>query len=150
MPTLADNKQARFNYETLQEFEVGLELLGHEVKSVRAGQIKLKGAFVRVVGGELWLLNAFIQKYARASVGVADYDPTRSRRLLVRKKELVKLSAASLTKGLTIVPLSVYTRGRFIKMKIAIARGRRQFEKREVLKQRDVDREIRSSLKLNK
>lgn len=147
MPTLAENKQARFDYELLENFEAGLKLSGQEVKSARSGQMKLSGAFVRVVGGEAWLLNAHIPKYAAASVGVVDYDPTRTRKLLLSSKELKKLADAQMTKGLTIVPVSVYTAGKFIKIKIAIARGKKQFEKRESIKKRDVEREMRSAMK---
>lgn len=150
MSTLAENKAARFNHEILDEFEAGLKLTGQEVKSVRAGQMKLKGAFVRVVGGELILLNAHIPRYARASVGVEGYDPTHTRTLLVNKKEMQKLLEAQSTKGYTIVPISVYTRGRFIKIKIAVARGKKEFEKKESIKKRELDREVRAALKQRK
>ncbi len=149
MPTLADNKFARRDYEILDEVETGLELLGIEVKPIRGGQMKLKGSFVKIVGGALVLINGFIPKYDKAAGGsvAVTYDPYRTRRLLVHKKELRKLSDALDTRGYTLVPLSVYTRGRLIKLKVAIARGRKTHEKREVLKQRDIERDIRRELK---
>lgn len=148
MSTLTINKTARANYEILDELEAGLGLLGHEVKSVRNDAMRLKGAFVKIVGGKLALLNAYIPKYEKASAAVvAGYDPYRSRMLLVSRKELVKLSRALEIEGRTLVPLSVYTSGRYIKVKIAVARGRRAFEKKEKIKERDVEREVRRALK---
>lgn len=147
MPTLSENKQARLDYESLQEFEVGLELLGHEVKSIRGGYMKLKGAFVKIIGGQLVLLNAFIPKYEKATVGVASYDPYRTRRLLVNQKELKKMFTALETKGYTLIPRAVYTKGRLIKLSVAIARGRKQHEKRDVLKKRALDRDLKRDLK---
>jgi SsrA-binding protein len=149
MPTLSDNKFARRDYEVLNEVEAGLELLGMEVKPIRAGQMKLKGSFVKIVGGALVLINGFIPKYDKAAGGTeaATYDPYRTRRLLVHKKELKKLSDALDTRGYTLVPLSVYTRGRLIKLKVAIARGRKTHEKKDILKQRDIDRDVRRELK---
>lgn len=148
MPTLADNKWARRDYEILNELEAGLELLGIEVKPVRAGAMKLKGAFVKTVGGGLALVNAFIPRYEKASAATAaGYDPSRTRRLLVSRKEMMKLARALETEGRTLVPLSVYTSGKYIKVKVAVARGRRAFEKKEVLKRRDVERDIRRELK---
>lgn len=147
MPTLAVNKQARFEYEILDQLEAGLELLGPEVKVVRAGGMKLRGTFVKVVAGGLVLLNSFIPKYEKATVGMATYDPYRTRRLLVNKKELKRISDALDTRGVSAIALEVYTRGRYLKIKIATARGRKTHEKREVLKKRDVDREIKRELK---
>lgn len=149
MPTLSDNKFARRDYEVLDEVEAGLELLGMEVKPIRAGQMKLKGSFVKIVGGALVLINGFIPKYDKAAGGSAAvaYDPYRTRRLLVHKKELKKLSDALDTRGYTLVPLSVYTHGRLIKLKVAIARGRKTHEKKDVLKQRDIERDVRRELK---
>lgn len=147
MPTLAENKQARLEYEILDDVEAGLELLGHEVKSVRGGFMKLKGSFVKIVGGQLVLLNAFIPKYEKASVGVEGYDPYRTRRLLINSKELKKMHDAIDIRGFTLVPLSIYTKGRLIKLKVAVARGRKTHEKRDVLKKRDIERDTRRALK---
>ncbi|MCX6781350.1 MAG: SsrA-binding protein SmpB [Candidatus Magasanikbacteria bacterium] len=147
MPTLAENKQARRDFEILDEIEAGLVLSGQEVKSVRAGFGKLRGAFVKIVGGQLVLLNAFIPKYEKATVGVATYDPNQTRVLLVHKKELKKIFDAIETRGCAVIPISMYTRGRVIKLKIAIARGRKTHEKKEVLKQRDINREMQRDLK---
>ncbi len=147
MPTLAMNKQARFEYDILDELEAGLALEGQEVKSIRAGHMKLRGAFVKLVGGELVLLNAFIPKYMPAITGTTVYDPNRTRNLLVNKKELKRLADTLDTRGTSIIPLSVYTRGRYIKIKIAVARGRKIHEKRAVLKERDIARDARRELK---
>ncbi len=148
MPALAENKTARRDFDVLNEFEAGLELLGVEVKPIRAGQMKLRGAFVKIVGGELVLINAFIPKYEKAAGGaLAVYDPYRTRRLLVNKKELMKMFDAFETRGFTLVPLQIYTRGRLIKLKVAIARGRKTHEKKEILKQRDIARDARRELK---
>ncbi len=148
MPTLAENKFARREYDVLDEVEAGLELLGVEVKPVRAGQMKLKGSFVKIVGGNLVLLNAFIPKYTKATGGVAEkYDPYRTRALLVHKKELKKIFDMVEQRGGTIIPLSVYTRGRLIKIKVAVARGRKMHEKKEILKQKDIARDAEREAK---
>lgn len=148
MPTLAVNKSAQADYEILTELEAGLSLLGHEVKSVRGGAMRLKGAFVKIIGGHVMLVNGYIPKYEKANgPTVAAYDPYRSRQLLVSRKELLHLQRALETEGRTLVPLSVYTAGRYIKVKIAVARGRRAYEKRAAIKRREVERDIHRELK---
>ena len=144
---LTENKKARLNYEILEEFEAGLELLGGEVKSLRAGQGKLEGAHVIVRGGEAYLVGAHIPPYQPANASNAAYDPARSRKLLLKKGELAELIGYEGQKGLTIVPLRVYNKGRNLKLAIAAARGRKKFDKREVLKKRDTEREMRRTLK---
>ncbi len=146
MPTLAQNKKALFDYDILEKIEAGLELSGAETKSAKAGNISLKGAFVTFHGDEANLTNANISKYGAAGPQ-SDYDPTRSRRLLLHKKQINYLRGKALEQGLTIVPISVYTRNRFIKLEIAVARGRKQYDKREVIKKRDLDKEVKRSLK---
>lgn len=148
MPTLAENKWAHRDYEVLNEVEAGLELLGAEVKPVRAGQMKLKGAFVKIVGGRLVLLNAFIPRYEKAAGGTLGApDPYRTRALLVHKKELRKIFDVVEQRGAAIIPLSVYTRGRLIKLKVAVARGRKTHEKKDLLKRRDIARDVARELK---
>lgn len=139
------NKKAFFDYEILKRFTAGIELLGAEVKSVRAGKMTLQGAFIVARGGEAYLVGAYIPAYQPKNAP-ADYDATRTRKLLLSKDELEELKTAESTKGLTIVPLSVYNKGRFLKLDLAIARGKKQFDKRQAIKKRDVEREISRKL----
>lgn len=143
---LVEHKKARLNYEVLEEFEAGLELLGGEVKSLRAGQGKLEGAHVVVRGGQAYLVGAHIPPY-QAKNTPSDYDPDRSRRLLLHKRELAELLGYEGQKGLTIVPLRVYNKGRTLKVLVAAARGRKLHDKRQALKERDTKREIQRTLK---
>jgi SsrA-binding protein len=145
MTTFANNRKARYDYELLEKFTAGLELLGTEVKSARAGKVHLAGAFVVVRGGEAFLVGAEIPAYQPKNAPT-DYDPTRERKLLLAKTEIAKLREADSTKGLTIVPLSVYNRNRFLKLDLAIARGKKKFDKRQAIKKRDTEREINRSL----
>ena len=138
----AENKKARFNYEILERYEAGIELLGTEVKSVRGGKMSLEGAFVIVRGGEVYLLGANIPAFQEKN-SPKDYDPMRNRKLLLTKKEISGLSDKETNKGLTIVPLSVYNKNRKIKVEVAVAKGKKKFDKRETLKKRDTEREIR-------
>lgn len=146
MPKLAENRKGLFDFEILERYEGGLVLHGHEVKSVRHGGMKLKGAYVTMRGGEVWLLGAHIQKYTKAGT-LEHYDPDRIRKVLLRKRELKSLAGKLEQKGLTLVPISVYTKGSKIKIEVGLARGKKQFEKKEKIKRRDLDREIRRSLK---
>ena len=144
--SLIEHKKARLNYEVLEEFEAGLELLGHEVKSLRGKQGKLEGAHVIIRGGQAYLVGTHIPPYQAANTP-KEYDPARSRRLLLTKKEIVTLAGAERQKGLTLVPLRVYNKGRKLKVLVAIARGRKKYDKRAVLKKRDTQREMRRTLK---
>lgn len=139
--TLADNRKALYDYEILDKFQAGLVLTGQETKSVKSGHLSLKGAHVTFHDGDAYITNAHITKYKQAG-NLPDYDPTHSRRLLLRKKEIRYLQEKLQEKGLTIIPLTVYTKNRFIKMEIAIARGKKQYDKREAIKKRDTAREI--------
>lgn len=141
------NRKANFDFEILERFEAGLELLGFEVKAVRAGQGSLEGAHVTVRGGEAFVVNLHIPPYQVANTP-KDYDPYRVRRLLLTKGEIEKLAKAESQKGLTIVPFSVYNKGRKLKAEVNIVRGRKKFDKRDVLKKRDTDREIRREHKV--
>lgn len=143
---LIEHKKARLDYEILEELEAGIELLGHEVKSLRARHGKLEGSHIIVRAGEAYIVGMNIPPYQVSNVP-KDYDPDRSRRLLLTKKELVSLTGYDDQKGLTIVPISVYNKGSKLKVKIAIARGRKKYDKRAVLKKRDTDRDIRRTLK---
>jgi SsrA-binding protein len=143
---LIEHKKARFDYEILEEFEAGIELLGGEVKSLRARHGKLEGSHIIIRGGEAYIVGMSIPAYQPANTP-KDYDPEHSRRLLLTKKELGQLATADGQKGLTIVPISVYNKGSKLKMRVAVARGRKKYDKRDVLKQRDTKREIERTLK---
>lgn len=146
MPTYATNKHARFDYEILDTFEAGLVLSGQEVKSIRGKQINLKGSFISFHKNEAFLTNAHISKYKYAGT-LENYDPTQSRKLLLGRKDIDKLRGKSEEKGLTIVPLSVYTRGSKIKVSIGVAKGKKKHDKRETIKKRDQDRDLRRAKK---
>ena len=140
---LAENRKAFFDYEVLKRFTAGIELLGSEVKSVRAGKVSLQGAFVALRGGEAFLLGADIPPYQPKNAP-SEYDANRARKLLLSSDELAELAEAEHAQGLTIVPLSVYNKGRFLKLDIAIARGKKKYDKREAIKKRDQLREASS------
>lgn len=146
MPTLAVNKRARFDYDILEKFEAGLVLSGAEVKSVRQGSASLKGAFVTFRGDEAFLTNATIPRYKFSSPEIP-YDSSASRKLLLKKKEIAYLTGKKTEDGLTIVPLSLYTSGRTIKVELGIGRGKKRHDKRETIKRRDTNRDIRRKLK---
>jgi len=146
MSYLAENKKAFFDYEILEKIEAGLSLTGQETKSAKNGQVSLKGAFVTFHGPSAFITNMNIAKYAAAGP-LPEYDPTRSRPLLLRKKEIDYLRGKALEQGLTIVPLRVYTKNCFVKIEIAVARGKKRFDKRETLKKRDAERETRRAMK---
>lgn len=146
MKSLAYNKKASFDYEILEKFEAGIELLGHEVKSVKTGHISIKEAFVTIKGNELFLTNALIPPYAPAGK-LKDYNPTRSRRLLLHKDQIKKLIGKARTEGLTLVPIQVYTRRRFLKLEFALGKGKRKIDKRQKIQEREENRKIKRVLK---
>jgi len=143
------NKNAHFSYEILDAFEAGLVLLGHEVKSIKSGQMSLKGAYISLTHEpkpELFLVNAHVSPYKNAGP-LPDYVPTRPRKLLLDKRTINSLIGKLEQKGLTIIPLKVYTKRNLVKIEIGLARGKKLYEKKESIKKRDVDREIRRTLK---
>lgn len=146
MPALIQNKKAYFDFEIIEKFEAGIELLGFEVKALRLGKGTLIGAYVSLRVGEVYLVNADIPPYQPQNTP-KDYDSKRERRLLLTKKEIGKLSSIEKEKNLTIVPLSVYNKGRNLKLEIAIVRGKKKIDKREIIKKRESDREIERTLK---
>lgn len=146
MPTLALNKKAQHDYDFLEMYEAGLILNGAEVKSIRDGQVQLKGSYLMVQNGELWIRNMHVSRYKKMS-GEEAYDPIRDRKVLVHKRELRKLALKREAEGLTLVPISVYTKGDLIKLSFALARGKKKHEKRESIKKRDVARDIREEMK---
>lgn len=139
------NKRAYHDYSILSAFEAGLKLSGAEVKSVKGGRMSLEGSFVRVVGSEIYLVNAqiFPYPYARPE----GYDPRRTRKLLMHKKEILNLKLKSEADRLTIVPLECYNSHGLVKLKIGLAKGKREYEKREKLKKRDIERDISRVMK---
>ena len=146
MAYYAENRKARFNYEILEKYEAGVELLGVEVKSVRGGKMSLEGAFVIVRGGEAFLINSNIPPF-QVNNSPKDYDPLRNKKLLLTKKEINTLTGSERNKSLTIVPISVYNKGRKIKVEIALVKGKKKHDKRETIKKRETDREIRREYK---
>lgn len=143
---IASNDRARYDYSILDTHEAGLVLSGQEVKSAKTGHMKLRGAHVAFHRGEAFLLGSHIAKYPKAGP-LPEYDPERSRKLLLRKPELAKLRGKLEEDGLTIVPIRAYLKAGRIKIEIGVARGKKQFEKRESIKKRELDREIRNRLK---
>ena len=144
--SLIYNKKAGMDYEIMESFEAGIELLGLEVKSLRKNQGSLLGANVTVRGGEAFITASNIPAYQEKNTP-KEYDPKRNRRLLLTKAEIQKLAALEAKKGLTIVPISMYNKGKKIKVQVAIVRGKKKFDKREDIKKRDTDREIRREFK---
>lgn len=146
MSEITSNKKAHFDYQILETYEAGIELLGHEVKSVKTGHINLAGSFAVIRGGEAYLLNATIPPY-QAKNAPADYDPLRTRKLLLHKSEIKELIGKSAQKGLTIVPLKVYTKRSRIKILLGLAKHKKKADKRETIKKREAEREVRRTLK---
>ncbi len=146
MANLITHKKAHLEYEILEEYEAGLELLGHEVKALRAGHGKLEGAHVIIRGGEAYIVGMSVPAYQPSNTSVS-YDPARTRRLLLTQKELASLAGAEKQKGLTIVPISVYNKGRHLKIRIALAHGKKLRDKREDLKKKSVKRDMERTLK---
>ena len=146
MPTLATNKRAHFDYELQDKYEAGLVLSGAETKSSKLGHISLKGSFVTIHESELYLTNATISRYPFSDPKIA-YDPTRSRKLLVKKSEIKSLIGKLHVKGLTLVPLRVYTKRRLIKLEFAVARGKKAHDKRSDIAKSESKRNIERALK---
>ena len=143
---MADNRKARFDYEILETLSAGIELLGLEVKSLRAHSANLEGSYITIRGDEAFLCQMSIPPYQAANTPI-DYDPMRVRKLLITKKEIQKLANEGEKQGLTIVPIKVYNKGTKVKIEVAIVRGKKKFDKRESIKKRETDREIRRTLK---
>ena len=146
MPTYANNRKAFHNYSIEDQIEAGLVLAGHEVKSIRGGQASLDGAYVTIRGGEAFLRNAYIGKYKQAS-NLEGYDESRERKLLLHKNELLRLQSKTKEKGLTLIPLQIYTSKRRLKLKIGLGRGKKQFDKRDAIKKKENKRKIERVLR---
>jgi len=147
MPTLAINKKAKFDYEMLETFEAGLVLTGQEVKSARLGQISLSGSYIVIdKQRNVNLLNATISAYKMAGP-LPDYDPNRTRKLLLHAREIDYLTGKTQHSGLTLVPLSLYTKNNKIKLEFALAKGKKKADKRQTIKERETKKEIQRALK---
>jgi SsrA-binding protein len=142
---IADNRKARFDYNILEIYKVGLILKGSEVKSIRLGRANLQDSFGRVEKGEIWIYGMHISPYFSAEK--SKLDPVRPRKVLLNKKELVKLSGKVSEKGLTIVPLKLFFDGDWAKLEIALAKAKKKYEKREVLRSRAIKKEVEGALK---
>jgi len=142
---IARNRRARYEYEILDTFEAGIALLGPEVKSLRAGKASLAEAYATIRGGEAFLVNAHFSPYEQA--GRANPDPLRERKLLLHKREIARLASRVAEKGLTLVPLQLYfVRGR-AKLELALARGKRRYDKREAIRRREQDRDLQRAVR---
>ncbi len=142
---IATNRRARYVYEILDTFEAGIVLLGPEVKSLREGRANLSDGYAAIRGGEVFLVNAHISPYRQA--GRQNPDPRRERKLLLHRSEIGRLSGRVTERGLTLVPLSLYFENGRVKVELAIARGKKLRDKREAIRQRDHEREVRRALR---
>ncbi|MEW5877794.1 MAG: SsrA-binding protein SmpB [Acidobacteriota bacterium] len=145
MKVLAQNRKARFEYEFLERFVAGIALTGSEVKSVRDGRVNLQDGYVAFENGEAFLVNVHIAPYANA--GYAGHDPLRPRKLLLHKREIKRLWGKVQEKGLTLIPLAIGLEGNWIKVELALAKGKKVHDKRETLKRRELDREAEAAMK---
>ena len=143
MQILANNKKAYFDYFIEEEYEAGLELKGTEVKSIKMTKVSIKESFIRIIKNEPFIMGMFITNYSFGNIN--NVNETRVRKLLLHKKEIKKLEEKSKLLGYTIVPLSVYNKNGIIKVKIALARGKKNYDKRESIKKRDLSREIKNN-----
>ena len=145
MTVIITNKKAFFDYQLFERFEAGISLIGSEVKSIKNGQASLKGSFITLKGNELFLTNAHVPAYQKPNIG--DYEPTRSRKLLLKKSEIRSLIGKLRSPGLTLVPLRLYTKKRLIKLEFAVAKGKKQFDKRESIRKKEDKRKVERNLK---
>jgi len=147
MKVLADNKKAYYNYEILEKFEAGISLVGQEVKSLKTRGVNLAGSYVVIKNNEVLWIGAKIPAYQPKNAP-SNYNPERSRKLLLRKKEIKYLIGKTKQKGLTLIPLRIYTKDEKIKLEFGIGKGLKKLDKRELIKKRGVEREIQKALKL--
>jgi SsrA-binding protein len=143
--SIAENRKAFHDFHLLETFEAGLVLLGTEVKAIREGRVNLRDSFARVEGNEVYLYNVHISPYSHR--GYADHEPLRRRKLLLHRAEIRKLIGKTVVKGMTLVPVRLYFKDGRVKVAVSLAKGKKEFDKRETLKQREVDRETRAAIK---
>jgi len=144
--TVATNRKALHEYHILESYEAGIALTGTEIKSVRAGNVSLAEAYVKPEKGEMWLLNAHIARYDAS--GPFSHDPVRPRKLLLHRKQIRLMAADVKTKGLPLIPLRMYIKDSLAKLEISLARGKKQYDKRDAIAKRDSSREIDRTLKM--
>ena len=142
---IAENRKAFHDYHVLDTWEAGMVLLGTEVKSIREGRVNLRDSYARVEKGEVWLYNVNISSYSHR--GYADHEPLRQRKLLMHREEIRKLIGKTTEKGMTLVPVRMYFRKGRVKVAIGLAKGKKDYDKRETIKRREIDRETRSAVK---
>lgn len=145
MPSYAKNKKAFHDYHILEEYEAGIVLTGEEVKSIKDSQVNLKGAFVDVFNEEAFANQIHVSRYKQSSN--FNFDPLRKRKLILHKKEIIKIAQYVHEKGVTAIPLELFSKGGLIKLKIGICRGKKLYDKRDVLKKRDQEIDIKRQLK---
>lgn len=144
---IAQNRKARYEYAILDTVEAGIVLKGTEIKSIRAGRINLKDGYASVREGEIWLYNVHISPFEQGNQ--FNHDPLRPRKLLMKKKQIDSLIGETKQGGITLIPLKVYIKNGFAKVLIGLAKGKKQYDKRETIKRRDQDRELRRAVKDN-
>lgn len=143
---VASNRRASFDYHLLDRFEAGIELTGTEIKSIRNHNVSLQKSYIQARGSELWLVDAHIAPYEQA--GPAQHDPDRPRRLLLHRRQINKIVSALATKGLTMIPTRMYLKDGWAKVEIALARGKKSFDKRAALRKKDSDRQVERALRM--
>jgi SsrA-binding protein len=143
--SIAENRKAFHDYHILETFEAGVALLGTEVKAIREGNVNLRDSYASVEDGEVWILNVHINPYSHR--GYADHEPTRRRKLLLRRQEIRKLIGRTVEKGMTLVPTRMYFKNGHVKVAIGLAKGKQAHDKRETVKKRDAERETRAAVK---
>ena len=149
MSTLAKNKRATYDYNIIKEFEAGLVLSGAEVKSVKLGHLSMKGSFISIKEKKVIIKNMYISKYQPSGDKQKSYNPNKDREILLNTKEIQYLKGKMTKNGLTIIPISVYTTRRLIKIKIALVKGKKKFDKRQAMKNKDIKMNIARKLKNN-
>ena len=142
---IAENRKAHHDFHLLETFEAGLVLLGTEVKAIREGRVNLRDSFARVEDGEVFVYNVNISPYSHR--GYADHEPLRRRKLLLHRSEIRKLIGKTVEKGMTLVPLRLYFKNGRVKMAVSLAKGKKEYDKRETIKRREADRETRAAIK---
>jgi SsrA-binding protein len=143
--SIAENRKAFHDYHLLETFEAGIALLGTEVKAIREGRVNLRDSFARVEEGEVFLYNVNISPYSHR--GYADHEPLRRRKLLLHREEIRKLIGKTVEKGMTLVPVRLYYKNGRVKVALSLAKGKKDYDKRETIKRREVDRETRAAVK---
>jgi SsrA-binding protein len=142
---IAENRKAFHDFHLLETFEAGMVLLGTEVKAIREGRVNLRDSFARVEDGEVYLYNVNISSYSHR--GYADHEPLRRRKLLLHRNEILKLVGKTVEKGMTLVPVRMYFKNGRVKVAVSLAKGKKEYDKRETIKRRETERETRAAIK---